>query len=181
MHIEGISGKLDINKRRREIIPALLGNALLAEDELHIAMQLQFDEQLPLVMSFYEYYRFLDQFVTHALAAGVADKILVRVKMPSTIALPSSLLDKRVALFHELEVESQALTNAGIPHLNIDANFKLYSWSAGDNQFEFRYVNPQGHTLPFQHKQLLHDMAAKLPANFDYFSRQTLNEEKHHA
>ena len=86
---EGFQGRLDAGMRKREIIPALLGNALFAEDELHIPLQLRFNEDLPLVISFYEYYRFLDRLVETVLRENIAPLVLVRVKMPAVIALPT--------------------------------------------------------------------------------------------
>ncbi len=169
MLIEGYTGKLDNKKRQREIIPALLGNALLAEDELHIAMQLEFDEKLPIVISFFEYYRFLDRLVSVVLKENVAERILVRVKMPSTIALPKSLLDPRIAIFHDLEIESQALSEQSFEHLCLDMNFKLYSWSAGNNEFSLKFVSPTGNKLSKPVLELLEAQLQMLPANFEYF------------
>ena len=104
MHTEGFSGQLDVGKRRCEIIPALLREVVLSEDELHIPLQFKFDERLPMVISFFEYYRFLDKLVTTVLAEKLADKILVRIKMPSTVPLPNSLLDVRVGIFYDLDI-----------------------------------------------------------------------------
>lgn len=174
MFIEGYKGKLNNQKRQREIIPALLGNALLAEDELHIAMQLEFDEQEQIIVSFFEYYRFLDRIVSAALEHEIGERILVRIKMPSTIALPKCLLDPRVAIFHDLEVESQSLSEQGIEHLSLDFNFKLYSWSAGTNDFTVSFVSPQGHNLPTSKVALLEEHLQTIPADFDYFSEQSL-------
>ncbi|WP_027669451.1 hypothetical protein [Rheinheimera baltica] len=176
MNTQGFIGSLDIQRRKPEVLPALLGNALLAEDELHIAMQLQFDERLPIVVSFYEYYRFLDRFVSTVLTHELAPRILVRIKMPSTIPLPCILLDARVAIFHDLDVESAELTARGLDHLCIDANFKLYSWSAGDNSFAIRFVSPRGHRLDSAALQQMQDVIATLPANFNCVSSQQPEE-----
>ena len=137
---EGFHGQLDVAKRKREIIPALLVNAPYTEDELHIPLQLRFDERLPLVISFYEYYRFLDRLVGTVLQEDIARLILVRVKMPAVIPLPRSLLDARVAIFYDIDAESGELSARGTEHLCVDANFKLYPWSAGDNRSSRRYA-----------------------------------------
>lgn len=167
--LEGFRGRLDLALRQQEIIPALLMNAPLTEDELHIPMQLRFDEQMPLVVSFYEYYRFLDRLVEMVLQEDIARLILVRVKMPSAIALPRSLLDARVAIFYDLDEESAALSARGAEHLCIEADFKLYSWSAGDNSFSIRWVSPERRRLDAPALQKIRAIIETLPARFDYF------------
>lgn len=59
------------------------------EDELHIPLQLPFNEQQPIVISFYEYYRFLGRLVSTVLNERIAQ--LMRVQMSSPIPLPRSL------------------------------------------------------------------------------------------
>ena len=167
---QGFQGRLEVGKRRREIIPALLGNALFTEDELHIPLQLRFNEKLPLVISFYEYYRFLDRLVDTVLRQNIAPLVLVRVKMPAVIALPASLLDARVAIFYDLAVESEELSARGTDHLCVDANFKLYSWSAGDNEFAVRWLSPSGRWLGDDALEKISEVIDTLPANFEYFA-----------
>jgi hypothetical protein len=166
---EGFQGRLEVGMRKREIIPALLGNALFAEDELHIPLQLRFDEDLPLVISFYEYYRFLDRLIQTVLRENIARLVLVRVKMPAVIALPPSLLDPRVAIFYDLAAESEELIARGTDHLCVDANFKLYSWSAGDNNFSIRWVSPTGNRLDDAALAKIREVIGTLPALFEYF------------
>ena len=166
---QGFQGRLELALRKQEIIPALLMNAPLTDDELHIPMQLRFDEQLPLVVSFYEYSRFLDRLVGMVLQEDIARLILVRVKMPSAIALPRSLLDVRVAIFYDIEEESSALSARGTEHLCIDADFKLYSWSAGDNTFSIRWVSPASRKLDASALEKIRTVIATLPATFEPF------------
>jgi hypothetical protein len=161
--IQTLQGVLLPSLRQPEVLPALLRNAPLADDELHIALQLQFDEQLPMVVSFYEYYRFLQQLVQLLLDAQMAPCILVRVKMPATIALPPVLLDAKVALFHDLDIESAALEALGVEHICVDADFKLYSWSAGTNQLAIRYVSPAQQSLSSAQWQQIQAVLATLP------------------
>ncbi len=170
MVTEGFQGRLDVGKRKREIIPALLGNALFTEDELHIPLQLRFNEKLPLVISFFEYYRFLDRLVSAVLRDDIARLILVRVKMPAVVPLPPSLLDARVAIFYDLAVESAELSARGTDHLCVDANFKLYSWSAGDNEFSIRWVSPSGVRLGEGALATIRNVIDTLPATFEYFA-----------
>ena len=177
---EGFQGRLEVGKRQsqREIIPALLGNALFAEDELHIPLQFRFNEKLPLVISFFEYYRFLDRLVGTVLRENIAQLVLVRVKMPAVIALPPILLDARVAIFFDLDVESQELSACGTEHLCVDANFKLYSWSAGDNAFAIRWVSPAGNRLGDDALAKIREVIETLPATFDYFADATAGEDR---
>ncbi len=170
MLTEGFQGRLDLALRKHEIIPALLMNAPLSEDELHIPMQLRFDEHMPLVISFYEYYRFLDRLVGMVLEEGFATLVLVRVKMPSVIPLPRSLLDVRVAIFYDIDGESSALSARGREHLCVDADFKLYSWSAGDNSFAIRWISPAGRRLGAAALQKIRAVVETLPARFEYFA-----------
>jgi hypothetical protein len=170
MSTEGFSGRLEVDKRKREILPALLKNAPFSEDELHVPLQLQFNEQLPIVISFFEYYRFLDKMVGAVLSASIARMILVRVKMPSAIPLPHSLLDGRVAIFHDIDVESDELRARGIDHLCVDANFKLYSWSDGDNCFTVKWVSPSGNRLRNDVLETIQDVIGTLPATAEYFN-----------
>lgn len=167
---EGFHGQLDVAKRKREIIPALLVNAPYTEDELHIPLQLRFDERLPLVISFYEYYRFLDRLVGTVLQEDIARLILVRVKMPAVIPLPRSLLDARVAIFYDIDAESGELSARGTEHLCVDANFKLYPWSAGDNAFSIRWVSPAGRKLDGGALEKIREVIGTLPATFEYFA-----------
>lgn len=173
---EGYQGQLEVGLRTREIIPALLGNALFAEDELHIPLQLRFNEDLPLVISFHEYYRFLDRLIETVLRENIARLVLVRVKMPAVIALPPSLLDPRVAIFYDLAAESEELTARGTDHLCVDANFKLYSWSAGDNRFSIRWVSPGGNRLDDAALAKISDVIGTLPAKFEYFINPIVRE-----
>jgi hypothetical protein len=173
---EGFQGKLEVGLRKREIVPALLGNALFAEDELHIPLQLRFNEDLPLVISFYEYYRFLDRLIETVLRENIARLVLVRVKMPAVIALPPSLLDPRVAIFYDLAAESEELIARGTDHLCVDANFKLYSWSAGDNKFSIHWVSPTGNRLDDSALAKIRDVIGTLPAMFDYFVNSSVGE-----
>jgi hypothetical protein len=170
MTTEGFFGRLDVDKRKREILPALLKNAPFNEDELHVPLQLQFNEQLPIVISFFEYYRFLDKMVGAVLSADIARMILVRVKMPSAIPLPHILLDSRVAIFHDLDVESDELSARGTDHLCVDANFKLYSWSDGDNCFSVKWVSPNGNILGSEMLEIIQDVIGTLPATAEYFN-----------
>jgi hypothetical protein len=167
---EGFQGRLDMTLRKHEIIPALLMNTPLTEDELHIPMQLRFDEHMPLIISFYEYYRFLDRLVRTVLQEDIARLILVRVKMPSAIALPRSLLDVRVAIFYDIDEESSALSARGTEHLCVDADFKLYPWSAGDNTFSIRWVSPVRRELGGAALQKIRAIIETLPASFEYFA-----------
>ena len=167
---EGFRGRLEVARRRREIIPALLVNAPFTDDELHIPLQLRFDERLPLVISFHEYYRFLDRLVQTVLKEEIANLVLVRVKMPSVISLPPSLLDARVAIFFDVEVESGELSARGIEHLCVDADFKLYSWSAGDNAFSVRWVSPAGKRLDGTALERIREVIGTLPATFEYYA-----------
>ncbi len=169
MVTEGFRGRLDVTRRRREIIPALLGNALFTEDELHIPLQLRFNERLPLVISFHEYYRFLDRLVGTVLREGIAPIVLVRVKMPAVIPLPAGLLDPRVAIFYDIDVESEELTARGAEHLCVDANFKLYSWSAGDNGFSIHRISPAGNRLGDEALARLREVIETLPATCEHF------------
>jgi hypothetical protein len=173
---EGFQGRLEVSLRKREIIPALLGNALFAEDELHIPLQLRFNEDLPLVISFHEYYRFLDRLIATVLRENIARLVLVRVKMPAVIALPPSLLDSRVAIFYDLAAESEELTARGTDHLCVDANFKLYSWSAGDNKFSIRWVSPAGNRLDDAALAKIRDVIGTLPATLEYFADANAGE-----
>jgi hypothetical protein len=167
---EGFRGRLDVAKRGREIIPAQLVHPPYTEDELHIPLQLQFDERLPLVISFYEYYRFLDRMVEMVLRENIARLILVRVKMPAVIPLPRSLLDARVAIFYDIDVESGELSAQGMEHVCVDANFKLYQWSAGDNAFSIRWVSPEGRKLDGIALEKIRGVIETLPATFEYFA-----------
>lgn len=167
---EGFRGTLDIGKRRREIIPALLRSSLLNEDELHIPLQFRFNENLPLVISFYEYYRFLARLVDTVLRENIAPLVLLRVKMPAVIALPPILLDARVAIFYDLDAESEALSERGVEHLCVDADFKLYAWSAGDNAFSIRWVSPAGRRLGGDALARVRAVVETLPAAFEYFA-----------
>ena len=173
---EGFQGILEMGKRKREILPALLGNALFAEDELHLPLQLRFNEDLPLVISFYEYYRFLDRLIETVLRENIARLVLVRVKMPAVIALPPSLLDPRVAIFYDLAAESEELIARGTDHLCVDANFKLYSWSAGDNNFSIRWVSPAGNRLDDGALTKIRDVIDTLPATCEYFINANVGE-----
>lgn len=170
MITEGFQGRLDVGVRKREIIPALLSKANLTENELHIPLQLRFNEKMPLVISFFEYYRFLDRLISTVLRENIAGLILVRVKMPAVIALPPSLLDARVAIFYDLDVESAELSARGTSHLCVDANFKLYSWSAGDNAFSIRWVSPSDQRLADESLAKISDVIGTLPATFEYFA-----------
>lgn len=170
MTTEGFLGQLEVSKRQREIIPALLKNAPFSDDELHVPLQLQFNERLPIVISFFEYYRFLDRFVSLVLSEDIARMILVRIKMPSVIPLPHSLLDARVAIFHDLDVESDELTARGVEHFCVDANFKLYSWSAGNNGFVIKWVSPRGNRLPAEALEKIRTVIGTLPATIEYFN-----------
>jgi len=174
---EGFQGRLEIGKRKREIIPALLGNALFSEDELHIPLQFRFNEELPLVISFFEYYRFVDRLVGTVLREQIAKLVLVRVKMPAVMALPPILLDPRVAIFYDLASESKELIARGTEHLCVDADFKLYSWSAGDNAFSIRWVSPAGNRLGDNALLKIRDVVSTLPATFDYFADVALEED----
>jgi hypothetical protein len=107
------------------------------------------------------------------LQEGIAPLVLVRVKMPSVIPLPRSLLDARVAIFYDIEVESGELSARGTEHLCVDANFKLYPWSAGDNVFSIRWVSPAGNKLDGAALEKLRDVIGTLPANFEYFTATT--------
>jgi hypothetical protein len=167
---EGFHGRLDLAKRKREIIPALLMKAPLREDELHIPLQLQFNDREPMIVSFHEYYRFLDRLVVTALRQEVVRLVLVRVKMPAVIPLPRSLLDARVAIFYDVNAESRELIARGVEHLCVDANFKLYSWSAGDNSFLIRWVSPSGRRLGEAALKEIHDILETLPATFTHFA-----------
>ncbi|MDR2012145.1 MAG: hypothetical protein LBQ20_03705 [Rhodanobacter sp.] len=173
---EGFQGRLDVGMRKREILPALLSNALFAEDELHIPLQLHFNEDLPLVISFYEYYRFLDRLIETVLQENIARLVLVRVKMPAVIALPPSLLDPRVAIFYDLAAESEELIARGTDHLCVDANFKLYSWSAGDNKFSIRWISPTGNRLNNAALAKISDVISTLPAMFEYSINPNVGE-----
>jgi hypothetical protein len=172
INTEGFHGQLEVSRRKREIIPALLGNALFSEDELHVPLQLQFNERLPIVISFFEYYRFLDRFVGTVLGEDIAPVILVRIKMPSVIPLPPSLLDTRVAIFHDLDIESDELSARGVDHLCVDANFKLYSWSAGNNRFAIKWVSPQGNRLDSEALEKIRSVIDTLPATIEYFNNR---------
>jgi len=166
--MEGFHGRLDIAKRRREFIPALLMKAPLKEDELHIPLQLRFNDRVPMIVSFYEYYRFLDRLVATVLQKDITRLVLVRVKMPAVIPLPRSLLDSRVAIFYDIDTESRELIARGSEHLCVDANFKLYSWSAGDNTFSVRWVSPVGRTLGKEALEEIREVIDTLPAIFEY-------------
>lgn len=176
MLMQGFHGRLDVEKRRSEIIPALQRVAPFDEDELHIPMQLAFNEQVPVVISFYEYYRFLDRMIGTVLPEGVGRLILVRVRMPSAIPLPSSLLDDRVAIFHDLEVESGHHCARGTDHLCIDANFKLYPWSSGDNSFSIRWISPSGRMLDQDVMDRMEAVIATLPVEFERFATPVAGE-----
>jgi hypothetical protein len=53
--------------------------------------------------------------------------------------------------------------------LCVDANFKLYSWSAGDNKFSIRWVSPTGNRLNDAALAKIRDVIGTLPATFEYF------------
>ncbi|NVZ18748.1 hypothetical protein HX794_03750 [Pseudomonas costantinii] len=167
--IEGFRGRLDITLRRRELIPTSLGGAPFSDDELAVPLQLNFDEKLPIVMSFHEYYRFLERLVTVVLGDASVPLVLARVRMPSTIALPTILLDPRVALFHDLDVESLELQQRGLPHLCIDANFRLYSWSSADNTFSVHWVGADTRQLEPESLKRIEAVIQTLPAEFHQF------------
>ena len=165
---QSFNGRLDLTKRRREFIPALLMKAPLKEDELHIPLQLNFNDRVPMIVSFYEYYRFLDRLVITVLQRDIVRLVLVRVKMPAVIPLPRSLLDARVAIFFDIDTESRELVARGTDHLCVDANFKLYSWSAGDNSFSIRWVSPAGRMLEEGVLEDIREVIETLPATFVY-------------
>jgi hypothetical protein len=168
--VEGFQGRLEPGRRTREVVPALLMKAPLQEDELHIPLQLRFNDREPVIVSFYEYYRFLDRLVTLALRQEWVRLVLVRVKMPSAIALPRSLLDARVSVFHDVTTESRELLANGTEHLCVDADFKLYSWSAGDNSFSIRWLSPSGRALDEATRGGIREVIETLPAKFTYFA-----------
>jgi hypothetical protein len=173
---EGFHGRLDLAKRKREIIPALLMNAPLRDDELHIPLQFRFNDHVPVIISYHEYYRFLHRLVTSVLQEDIVRLVLVRVKMPSVIPLPRSLLDPRVAIFYDIEAESRELSTRGKEHLCVDANFKLYSWSAGDNTISVRWISPRSRKLPGESLEKIREVIGTLPAAFEYVD-ESVNRE----
>jgi hypothetical protein len=168
---EGFRGELNLCRRRREIVPAQLKNAMFKDDELHVPLQLSLvTDDMPVVISFFEYYRFLDKFVGVVLRDEIAPLILVRVKMPSVIPLPPSLLDVRIAIFHDLQAESDELSARGTDHLCVDADFKLYPLSIGDNSFTIRWISPKGRRLGEGALEKIRRTIEELPASFEYFT-----------
>lgn len=167
MNIEGFRGRLCREKRAVSLAPALLGKALLSDDELCTALQLDFDETEPVIVSFYELYGFLEKLVGLILAEGMSSLVLVRIKMPSAIPLPPVLIDERVGIFHEVDLESQCLADAGKDHIVIDTDFKLYSWSSGKNTFSVRHVTSSPNTLDEAQFDLLQSVILTLPAQLE--------------
>ncbi len=175
MNTQGINGRLKVELRHGEIVPALQRNTILTEGELHVAQQMSFDEHEPVIISFYEYYRFLDRLVRVLLENDIVDCILIRLTMPSTIGIPLTLLDDRVAIFHDIRTESEYLVRAKRDHLAIDADFKLYSWSNGKNEFTIRYLSPNDRSLSEDEMRCITEVITSLPAEFSVF--QTHAEE----
>ena len=85
-------------------------------------------------------------------------------------------MDPRVAIFYDLAAESEELIARGTDHLCVDANFKLYSWSAGDNNFSIRWVSPAGNRLDDGALTKIRDVIGTLPATCEYFINANAGE-----
>ena len=160
-------GKLDLQKKSARVVPALLGRPLLDDDEITLPKQLDYDEHEPIIFSFYEFYFFLTEVVATIFEHNAADLVLVRVKMPSAIALPEILLDERVAIFHDIEVESKYLLATNRDHIVVDTDFKLYSWSASKNTFCIKHISANNVNCENNFISSLEKIIKALPANYE--------------